>query len=69
MVANVCGYYNSILTLKDQEWKCPDCKTRHDRDINVAINIKKFALLDQNLIGIWRMWNWGMSLGNFSQER
>ncbi len=49
---NVCGYYNSDLTLKDRERECPDCKTKHDRDINAAINIKKFSLQDQNLIVI-----------------
>jgi putative transposase len=51
-ICNVCGYYNSSLTLKDREWECPDCKTKHDRDINAAINIKKFSLQDQNLIVI-----------------
>lgn len=51
-VCNVCGFHNSELTLKDREWTCPDCKTKHDRDINAAINIKKFALIDQNLIGL-----------------
>ena len=51
-VCNVCGYHKSDLTLKDREWTCPDCKTKHDRDINAAINIKKFALIDQNLIGV-----------------
>ncbi|AKB51109.1 Mobile element protein [Methanosarcina barkeri str. Wiesmoor] len=51
-VCHVCGYHNSDLTLKDREWTCPDCKTKHDRDINAAINIKKFALIDQNLIGL-----------------
>jgi putative transposase len=49
-LCNVCGYYYSNLTLKDREWICPNCKTPHDRDINAAINIKKFSLLDQNLI-------------------
>ena len=49
-LCNVCGYHNSDLTLKDREWTCPDCKTPHDRDINAAINIKKFSLLEQNLI-------------------
>lgn len=51
-ICNVCGYYNKNLTLADREWQCPDCKINHDRDINAAINIKKFALNKQNLIGI-----------------
>ena len=51
-ICNVCGYYNGNLTLKNREWVCPDCKTTHDRDINAAINIKKFSLHDQNLIVI-----------------
>jgi len=51
-LCNVCGYHNSELTLKDREWTCPNCKTPHDRDINAAINIIKFSLLDQNLITI-----------------
>ncbi|AKB77727.1 Mobile element protein [Methanosarcina horonobensis HB-1 = JCM 15518] len=45
-LCNVCGYHNSELTLKDRVWICPDCKTPHDRDINAAINIKKFSLLE-----------------------
>jgi putative transposase len=51
-ICNICGYHNSSLTLKDREWICPDCKTNHDRDINAAINIKKFSLQGQNLIVI-----------------
>lgn len=51
-LCSVCGYYNSNLTLDVREWTCPDCKTKHDRDINAAINIKKFSLQDQNLIVI-----------------
>lgn len=41
---NICGYHNSELTLFDRDWLCPECKTTHDRDINAAINIKKFAI-------------------------
>ena len=49
-LCSTCGYYNHDLTLKIREWECPDCHTLHDRDINAAINIKKFALQSQNLI-------------------
>ncbi|MDD3933956.1 MAG: IS200/IS605 family element RNA-guided endonuclease TnpB [Methanoculleus sp.] len=41
---SVCGYRKADLALKDREWTCPDCGTRHDRDQNAAINIKQFAL-------------------------
>lgn len=41
---HVCSYHNSELTLGDREWLCPECNTMHDRDINAAINIKKFAI-------------------------
>ncbi len=49
-LCSVCGSINRDLTLHDREWTCPDCSTRHDRDINAAINIKKMALQDQNLV-------------------
>ena len=42
---NICGFQNSELTLIDREWQCPSCNILHDRDINAAINIKKFALM------------------------
>lgn len=46
-----CGYTNHNLTLKDREWTCPICGNKHDRDVNAAINIEKFALNHQALIG------------------
>lgn len=38
---NHCGALNDALTLADREWKC-SCGTSHDRDVNAAMNIKKF---------------------------
>ncbi|WP_245564151.1 RNA-guided endonuclease InsQ/TnpB family protein [Nocardia testacea] len=34
-----CGHLLSSLTLSVRYWACPDCGTRHDRDINAAKNI------------------------------
>lgn len=49
-LCSVCGYKNTELTLDIREWTCPNCNTHLDRDINAAINIKKFALYPQNLV-------------------
>lgn len=52
LIDDFFGYHSYELTLKDSEWEFFDCPTIHDRDINAAINIKKFYIIDQNLIGI-----------------
>jgi len=43
-ICSCCGEKNNSLTLKDRSWVCSSCNTKHDRDINASINIKRFAL-------------------------
>ncbi|XVQ84934.1 RNA-guided endonuclease InsQ/TnpB family protein [Microbispora siamensis] len=36
---SVCGHLLAMLSLSTRHWTCPDCGTRHDRDVNAAKNI------------------------------
>jgi putative transposase len=36
---SACGYLLEKLDLSTRHWTCPDCRTRHDRDVNAAKNI------------------------------
>ena len=42
-LCNTCGHKNKALMLSDRKWRCIECNTEHDRDINAAINLKKWA--------------------------
>lgn len=41
---HICGEVNPDLTLKQRSWDCPHCGNHLDRDVNAAINIKRFGL-------------------------
>lgn len=41
---SACGSKQDVLPLSIRDWTCPDCGTRHDRDINAAINLKNMAV-------------------------
>jgi putative transposase len=36
---SACGFRLAELPLKIRTWRCPSCRTRHDRDLNAAKNI------------------------------
>ena len=40
-LCSCCNYRKSDLTLAQRSWVCPECRTKHNRDLNAAINIKK----------------------------
>lgn len=43
-LCSVCGYKNDKLTINDRQWRCPSCKTMHDRDENAARNLLQYAI-------------------------
>lgn len=39
-----CGHVLPDLPLSARSWTCPECGAVHDRDVNAAVNILKFAV-------------------------
>jgi len=40
---SICGDKHDDLRLAERTWTCGGCETRHDRDINAAVNLKNLA--------------------------
>lgn len=40
---SACGSVQEAMPLSVRQWICPDCGTRHDRDLNAAINLATYA--------------------------
>ena len=48
----ICGCINTELELKDREWICSGCQTKHNRDENAAINILREGASSLGLEGV-----------------
>lgn len=48
-VCSTCKTINNNLTLSDRNWMCNVCSTKHDRDINAAINIKQYFITPEGI--------------------
>jgi putative transposase len=41
---SACGHKLETLPLSVREWACPACGSKHDRDVNAAINLRNLAV-------------------------
>lgn len=41
---SACGQKLEILPLSVRKWTCPECGAVHDRDVNAAVNLNKYAV-------------------------
>lgn len=42
-----CGFQYKELKLSQRVWTCPNCKSKLDRDLNAAINLKNYILSER----------------------
>ena len=51
---HVCGYVNHKVKVGVNYWKCPICSSKHDRDINAALNILSKYVTSRSIVG-WEL--------------
>ena len=40
---HTCNYINDNLALSDRQWRCPKCKTLHERDYSASLNLDNYG--------------------------
>ena len=43
-----CGHLVASMPLNIRTWECPECGTKHDRDVNASVNIRSAGLVALN---------------------
>jgi len=43
-LCSACGVIQDEMPLSVRSWTCPACGTQHDRDLNAAINLARYAV-------------------------
>jgi putative transposase len=49
---SACGHVLDALELGQRHWRCPECHTHHDRDVNAARNILAAGLAEMSTVGM-----------------
>lgn len=46
LVFYICGYVYKSLSLKERLWKCPECGSVNERDLNASKNILRRGIYE-----------------------
>lgn len=50
-LCSACGHLMASMPLNIRTWDCPECGTKHDRDVNASVNIRTAGLVALNARG------------------
>ena len=51
-ICSCCGKHKGEMKLSERFWTCTECNTKHDRDLNAAVNIRNMGVLKNNGQGL-----------------